>query len=145
MRLYNAPRIIKVEAKQDIAHNYNWEHVVYNYGYGGGQYPYNPGEYYDDYPGTATHTTTRGVMKAGDPMIITLGFNEPMDTSDIEVKIIPHNAKDSDGIKVFPESAAGRINGWSSEQMPDGSLYDTWHGRVTVPTSVEEGEATLCV
>jgi IPT/TIG domain/Secretion system C-terminal sorting domain len=131
MRLYNAPRIVIADVKQDQDSNDIFEHLVYNFIIGGGIYPYNPASN-TNYPSggiTEKDIATEGKLK------VTLRFSEPMD-KDFENFHV--NLIGSDGAIINIPSTD--VN-WTSVNFPN----NTWIGTVDIPDNFPDGETKVAI
>ena|GEM_PF-2193313 len=138
IRLYNAPRIVMADLREDSDSDGTYENHPYQFVFGNDQYPYNPGNS-SDYPSAGT--VTKSAYKNG-PIEIVLRFSEPMRIlyPDFHVNLIPPG-----GGTPIPFTEYGGQGGWSNQNLPDPNAFDTWTGHLSLPSDIPDGEARINV
>ncbi|MBI5622279.1 MAG: hypothetical protein HY924_00725, partial [Elusimicrobia bacterium] len=142
MRLYNAPRIVMADLRQDTDADGSFDKELYHFVFGRDIYPYNKNDAGDwlDYPSQGEKRD--GQIAGQGPLKLVVRFSEPMKAEAGTVPAVLIPAGGGTEISLTPE---GGYNGWSSVHMPDLSLYDTWTGRLASLEGVADGEARIGV
>ena len=120
-KIYNSPRIIKLELKEDKDDNGTYETLIYKYEFAT-DYPYNPNDY-TNYPGSLD-ICSKNCASPGN-IQIEIKFSKRMDTGwgDLFVRFDPQG----EDAGADPLDFTG---GWSPTTLPN----DTWIGTANIPS-----------